>query len=132
MEWSVCTMILCAGNVQQLCVQEKTDPESTLQFILCQQRDIRRIGSYTLFAECLQSTSPKWLSVMRCALGEEGKHLLQTSVAESRHNNMKVSLTFALNGQKRCVFDSGHWVKPEDGCPGGNTVPDFTHTIKEL
>ncbi|KAJ2813764.1 hypothetical protein H4S07_000431 [Coemansia furcata] len=96
------------------------------------QRDIRRIGSYTLFAECLQSTSPKWISVLRCALGDEGKQLLNASVAQSRHNNMTVSLSFALNGQKRCVFDSGHWVKPEDGCPGGGTVSEFTHTIREL
>ncbi|KAJ2619664.1 hypothetical protein GGF44_005597, partial [Coemansia sp. RSA 1694] len=122
----------CAGNIQQLCVQEKTDPESTLQFILCQQRDIRRIGSYTLFAECLQSTSPKWLSVMRCALSDEGKTLLQTSVTESRHNDYKVSLTFALNGAKRCVFDSGHWAKSEEECPGGNTVASFSQTIRQL
>ncbi|KAJ2741682.1 hypothetical protein GGI20_005017 [Coemansia sp. BCRC 34301] len=99
---------------------------------MIQQRDIRRIGSYTLFAECLQSTSPKWLSVMRCALGDEGKALLKASVTESQHNGFKVSLTFALNGSKRCVFDSGHWVKTEDGCPGGNTVPNFSQTIREL
>ncbi|KAI9481826.1 hypothetical protein BX667DRAFT_504740 [Coemansia mojavensis] len=109
----------------------ETSPETTLQFILCQQTSVKRIGSYTLFAECLRPIS-NWLTVIQCAMSDEGKLLLQENIANASQNNITTSLTFSLNENKRCVFDSGHWVEPEEGCPGGNSVPSFSKSIQEL
>ncbi|PIA15438.1 hypothetical protein COEREDRAFT_87851 [Coemansia reversa NRRL 1564] len=121
----------CFGNIQQLCVQEKTDANTTLKFVLCQNDGFQRIGSYGLFVECLWPVA-SWYSVVRCAMGNEGKRLLQNSIIESQHSEAKISLTFALNGNKRCVFDSGRWVDSEDACPGGGSVLRFSESIHAL
>ncbi|KAJ2777589.1 hypothetical protein H4R18_005079 [Coemansia javaensis] len=121
----------CFANVQQLCVQKNSDASTTLQYILCQGASPSQIGGYWLFAECLKLV-PSWFSTIRCVAGSEGAQLLQNSVVNSQHNDVTASLTFALNGQKRCVFDSGHWVTAEDGCPGGGSVPLFGKSIREL
>ncbi|KAJ1796086.1 hypothetical protein LPJ59_003965 [Coemansia sp. RSA 2399] len=122
----------CFGNIQQLCVQEKLGSDAALQHVLCENRDIKRIGTYTQFAECLQTNAiAKWLAVARCTVSEEGKQLLKQNVADSKSKGMKTSLTFTLNGKQRCVFDSGHWVASEDGCPGGASVPAFSKSIQD-
>ncbi|KAI8321155.1 hypothetical protein GQ54DRAFT_325213 [Martensiomyces pterosporus] len=121
----------CFGNIQQLCVQEKTSPEETLQFILCQQRVSEQIGTYVLFMQCLPA-SPKWTQIVRCALGPEGRQLLLASTAFSEHSGAKISLTFSLNGSKRCVYDSGHWIASEEMCPGGASVSKFSRSIRGL
>ncbi|KAJ2093631.1 hypothetical protein IW138_000025 [Coemansia sp. RSA 986] len=122
----------CFGNIQQLCVQEKLGTDAALQYVLCENRDIKRIGTYSKFAECLHtSTIAKWMSVARCTVSDEGKKLLQKNVADTKSKGMKTSLTFTLNGKQRCIFDSGHWVAPEDGCPGGGSVPDFSKSIQD-
>ncbi|KAJ2542171.1 hypothetical protein EV175_006078, partial [Coemansia sp. RSA 1933] len=52
--------------------------DAALQYILCGNRDIKRIGTYTKFAECLQAgTIAKWMAVARCTMSEEGKLLLK-------------------------------------------------------
>ncbi|KAI9501982.1 hypothetical protein GGI25_005677 [Coemansia spiralis] len=112
---------------------EKLGPNAALQLVMCQNRDIKRIGTYREFIECLQTDSiANWLTVARCTVGEEGKKLLQENVANTQKKEIKTSLTFTLNGQKRCAFDSGHWVASEDGCPGGGSVPSFDKSIKDL
>ncbi|KAJ2714500.1 hypothetical protein H4R19_001699 [Coemansia spiralis] len=117
--------------VKSLCVQKNADASTTLQFVLCQNNSPRRIGGYALFAECLRAV-PNWYAAIRCATGSEGTKLLQNSVSETQHSDIKTSLTLALNGQKRCIYDSGHWVTPKDGCPGGGSVPLFGKSIREL
>ncbi|KAJ2847584.1 hypothetical protein J3B02_004134, partial [Coemansia erecta] len=82
-------------------------------------------------AQCLLGI-PTWLPTMQCALSTEGIALLQNSVKTAKEKEMLTSLSFALNGNKRCVFDSGHWVGPDEGCPGGGGVPRFNKSVKEL
>ncbi|KAJ2768700.1 hypothetical protein IWQ56_002838, partial [Coemansia nantahalensis] len=121
----------CLGNIQQLCVQKNADPGTTLQFVLCQNNSPKRIGGYMLFVECLRPVA-SWYAAARCVTGDEGVRLLKNSVIETQHSDVNVSLTLAFNGQKRCIYDSGHWVEPEDGCPGGGSVPLFSKSIRQL
>ncbi|KAJ1964156.1 hypothetical protein GGI12_001612 [Dipsacomyces acuminosporus] len=123
--------IECFANIQQLCVQKNTSQEEALQFILCQNREFRQVGSYSLFARCIPSPA-KMIQTARCALGSEGRQLLLESVKFSEQSKAQVSLTFYLNGSKRCVFDSGQWSRSEDACPGGASVSKFTNSVKEL
>ncbi|KAJ2524628.1 hypothetical protein GGI11_000685 [Coemansia sp. RSA 2049] len=104
---------------------------AALQYILCENSDIRRIGTYSRFAECLHTDAiAKWVTVARCSVSDEGSKLLQQNVVETRNKGIKTSLTFTLDGKQRCVFDSGHWVSSEDGCPGGGSVPEFNKSVQ--
>ncbi|KAI7835153.1 hypothetical protein BX661DRAFT_168315 [Kickxella alabastrina] len=60
----------CFGNIQHLCVQKKAGTDKALEFMLCQQRNINRIGTYIQLAECLNNSS-YWIPSVRCAFGEE-------------------------------------------------------------
>ncbi|KAJ1931151.1 hypothetical protein FBU59_006814, partial [Linderina macrospora] len=123
--------IECLGNIQQLCVQDKSTTEDTLEFVLCQQRSVDRIGSWSHFAGCLRPLS-QWQQILRCAATDEGKRLLAKSAEYSMQHNAKTSLTFQLNGVQRCVFDEGAWKKYEEDCPGGYSVPLFSKSIRTL
>ncbi|KAJ1857195.1 hypothetical protein LPJ73_002078 [Coemansia sp. RSA 2703] len=110
---------------------EYADADTALKYILCQHQDVKKIGTYSQMAHCLIG-NPTWLPATQCALGTEGIALLQNSVRSTREKNISTSLTFTLDGQTRCMFNSGHWVAPEDGCPGGGSVPKFTESIRLL
>ncbi|KAJ2787529.1 hypothetical protein GGI15_000660 [Coemansia interrupta] len=110
---------------------EYGDADTALKYILCQHQDPKKIGTYSQMAHCLIG-NPTWLPATQCALGTEGIALLQNSVKSSRDKSIRTSLTFTLDGETRCLFNSGHWVAPEDGCPGGGSVPKFTESIRPL
>ncbi|KAJ1949730.1 hypothetical protein EC988_004653 [Linderina pennispora] len=120
-----------AVDLRQLCVQEKSTTDDTLDFVLCQQKRVEQIGTWLHFANCLRPLS-HWQQIVRCVATDEGKKLLRKSAEYSEQHNAKTSLTFQLNGSQRCVFDQGAWRQYDEDCPGGYSVPMFSKSIKSL
>ncbi|KAJ1729455.1 hypothetical protein LPJ72_004965 [Coemansia sp. Benny D160-2] len=72
---------------------EKLGSSAALQYILCENSDIRRIGTYSRFAECLHTDAiAKWVAVARCSVSDEGSKLLQQNVVETRNKGIKTSI----------------------------------------
>ncbi|KAJ1018592.1 hypothetical protein NDA16_004874 [Ustilago loliicola] len=137
----------CAGNIQQLCVQDALNPvragedfdlsPSAAQkrwwnFLQCQNyAGLSKIGDEELAQRCLRVVDgPAWEKdgIAKCVHGKQGRKLLQNSIKASKHSNLTTSCTVVFEGGKKCVRDGGAW----KNCDLGHEPADFINEIERL
>ncbi|PWZ00361.1 hypothetical protein BCV70DRAFT_199649 [Testicularia cyperi] len=135
----------CAGNIQQLCVQDALNPQragdeydlspSAAQklwwnFIQCQNfAGLGTVGDESQAQRCLKILNgPGWDKdgIASCAHGSKGRKLLRNSVVSSRDRNISLSCTILIEGKTRCIRDGGSW----KNCDMGHEVSDFVAEIE--
>ncbi len=137
----------CAGNVQQLCVQDALNPvrageeydlspsaaqKKWWNFLQCQNfAGLSKIGDEALAQRCLRVVDgPSWDKdgIAKCVHGKHGRKLLQNSVKASKQAQMGTSCTIEFESGKRCVRDGGAW----RNCDLGHETADFVAEIERL
>ncbi|GAC97375.1 hypothetical protein PHSY_004960 [Pseudozyma hubeiensis SY62] len=137
----------CAGNIQQLCVQDALDPvragedfdlspsaaqKKWWNFLQCQNyAGLSKIGDEGLAQRCLRVVDgPSWDKdgIAKCAHGKQGKKLLQHSVKASKKADLAKSCTIVFENGKRCIRDGGAW----KDCDLGHQPADFVAEIERI
>lgn len=84
------------GDIVQLCAN-KISPAKTLDFIACQNKNMREVDSN--WKACAKETGINEGKLTACAEGDEGKTLLAASFEEAKKRGAQGSPTMFLNGQ---------------------------------
>ncbi|KAI3486749.1 hypothetical protein L1887_49699 [Cichorium endivia] len=137
----------CAGNVQQLCVQDALNPvragedfdlspsaaqKKWWNFLQCQNyAGLAKIGDEDLAQRCLRLIDgPAWQKdgIADCVHGKHGRKLLQHSVKASKRASLGTSCTIVFESGKRCIRDGGAW----KNCDLGHEPADFVAEIERI
>uniref|UniRef100_V5EX73 Uncharacterized protein n=1 Tax=Kalmanozyma brasiliensis (strain GHG001) TaxID=1365824 RepID=V5EX73_KALBG len=137
----------CAGNVQQLCVQDALNPvragedydlspsaaqKKWWNFLQCQNyAGTSKIGNEDLAQRCLRLVDgPSWDKdgIAKCVHGKRGRKLLQHSIKASKAANLGTSCTIVFENGKRCTRDGGAW----KNCDLGHQPSDFVNEIERI
>ncbi|SPO31926.1 probable conserved hypothetcial protein [Ustilago trichophora] len=137
----------CAGNVQQLCVQDALNPVRAGQdfdlspsaaqkmwwnFLQCQNfAGISKIGQEDLAQRCLRVVDgPSWDKdgIAKCVHGNQGRHLLRHSIKASKQRDLVTSCTIVFENGKKCIRDGGAW----KNCDLGHEPADFIAEIERI
>ncbi|SJX66585.1 uncharacterized protein SRS1_16807 [Sporisorium reilianum f. sp. reilianum] len=137
----------CAGNIQQLCVQDALNPvragedfdlspsaaqKKWWNFLQCQNyAGLSRIGDESLAQRCLRVVDgPSWDKdgIQKCVEGNKGRKLLQKSIQASKRLSLGTSCTVLFESGKKCVRDGGAW----KNCDLGHQPADFVAEIERI
>lgn len=137
----------CAGNIQQLCVQDALDPgragedydlspsaaqKKWWNFLQCQNfAGTSKIGNEDLAQRCLRVVDgPSWDKdgIAKCVHGKRGRKLLQQSIKASKAANLGTSCTIVFENGRRCTRDGGAW----KNCDLGHQPSDFINEIERI
>eukprot|EP00775_Hariotina_reticulata_P005724 gene5724-5964_t len=122
----------CAGNTQQLCLQEHTPPEKTMALffpsLVCHMAaspgsDIKPLKQCMTLSSVPDSIQQK---VAACASGAEGTKLAIQSAKVVEERQVVKSCTVFIAGQKRCIRDGGTCAQGGPAVhqlPSGKKVP---------
>lgn len=86
-----------AGDIAQVCAN-KQKPEKTLDFITCQNKDVKGIDSN--WKSCGEENGLDGAALASCVEGDEGKQLLAASFAIAKERGARSSPTIYLDGEK--------------------------------
>lgn len=137
----------CAGNVQQLCVQDALNPiragedydlspsaaqKKWWNFLQCQNfAGLSKVGNEDLAQRCLRVVDgPSWDKdgIAKCVHGKRGRKLLQRSIKASKQANLVTSCTILFESGKKCIRDGGAW----KDCDLGHEPADFIAEIERI
>lgn len=137
----------CAGNIQQLCVQDALNPvragedfdlspsaaqKKWWNFLQCQNyAGLSKIGDEGLAQRCLRVVDgPSWQKdgIAKCVHGKQGKKLLQHSLRASKKADLAKSCTIVFESGKKCIRDGGAW----KDCDLGHQPADFIAEIERI
>ncbi|PWN45377.1 hypothetical protein IE81DRAFT_285439, partial [Ceraceosorus guamensis] len=133
--------IECAGNVQELCVNDHLRSNkkissveaqrTTWDFIEClNYGGIADIGKEDAARNCLSAVhGPRWEDdgIKRCAEGKLGRKLLAKSLQDAHKSDIVNSATLQIDGNTICVRDGGEWKQ----CTGGHEPTDWVRAIED-
>jgi hypothetical protein len=120
----------CAGDVQQLCVQEHA-PAALWPFVRCQDAAKEDIGKPSLAKKCLAEVAPSMsdkesVSCLTCFKDGEGASLLAESGRKTRDLGVHSSCTVWVAGSDECADASGGPSRP---CESGTSTADYVATV---
>lgn len=123
----------CAGNLQQLCVQQYSKEVNRfnwlMNFILCSNREgMDQIGSFTTATKCLKENNVPFVEgtqMVACMYSPGRQAILESDFATTAALGVKTSCTIQVDSNTLCVRDGGEW----KDCPVGPDLKAWKEMI---